>query len=426
MPPRWLAALILLLIATFHGFAAAPVNVRDTGATGDGKTLDTAAMQKAIDTVAAAGGGVVQVPAGTYLCGSIELKSHVTLDLDTGATIKASSNADDFPIVTALWEGLPWPCHEALIFADHARDIAITGSGSILGDENVGKLRNPRGPVLIEPVSCGNVRIDGVTLGSVHIWTLHPTYCKDVTVANVTFASTGGNSDGIDPDSVVNMAIDHCTFSAGDDDIAIKSGKGQNGVKIGAPSENIFITNCTFNKGHGGVSFGSELSGGIANVTISNCNFQGVGEALNFKTAAGRAGYIRDVNASHLVVNGVPLVVLRTDYHSNPDAQGVPGDAGLTSFSGILISDVQLTDSKDPVKVIADPAKPLDGFTMNNITGTCKKGFIICNAKNVALSGIKLDGIEGASLFTDNTEGTGLDGAAAYRKDKEIQPSPSP
>ena len=208
-------------------------NVRDFGAVADDKTIDTASIQKAIDTAAAAGGGEVVLPAGSYRTGSIELKSHVSLRLEAGAVIHGSAAAEDYPLVTARWEGIERECHQALIFAHNAEDIAISGSGGIVGEGKVGKLRDPRGPTLIEPSNCKNVRLSGVTIGNIGVWTLHPTYCQGVTVSNVTFDSKGKNSDGMDPDSCQAVVIDHCTFSAGDDDIAIKSGKGEEGVKIG-------------------------------------------------------------------------------------------------------------------------------------------------------------------------------------------------
>ncbi len=388
-------------------------NVRDYGASGDGGKNDTEGIQKAIDAAATAGGGEVIVTSGTYMTGSIELKSHVTLNLAAGAVIHGTAEAADYPLVNARWEGLEHQCHQALIFARDAEDIAITGSGSIVGELKVGSLRNPRGPTLFEPTSCKNIRVTGVTVSNSGVWTLHPTFCQDITLSNVTIDSKGGNSDGMDPDSCQRVTIDHCSFSAGDDDISVKSGKGQEGVTVGKPSEDITVTNCTFLKGHGGVALGSELSGGIRHVVISNCTFKGINEAIYLKTRPGRAGYVQDIEASHLVVTGIPLLVVLTTYRANPDAQGVPGDAGLTTFGGIVISDVQ-ANAKVLVTVGAMPEKPLDGLTLTNITGTCTQGILIQNAKNVVLKGIKLEGIVGPRLLTQNVQGTGLDGAVPY------------
>ncbi len=396
---------------------AAQPNVYDahrSGAVGDGVTKDTAAIQTAIDTAAAAGQGTVYFPPGTYLTGSIELKSHVTLNLAAGAVLKGSPDAKDYPIIQARWEGIERKCHEALIYAHDAQDIAITGSGSVIGEGKVGHLRNPRGPALIEPIGCKDVRITGVKVGNTGVWTMHPTYCQNVTISNVIIDSSGGNSDGIDPDSSQHVTIDHCTFSSGDDDIAIKSGKGQEGVKIGMPTDDLTVTNCTFTKGHGGVALGSELSGGISNVKVSNCVFSGVKEALYIKSCPGRAGYVRNIQASQLTANGVPLLIIMTTYHSNPDSQGVPGDAGLTTFTNISVSDVTASSSKNLVKIEATEQRPVDGLTLTNIKGVSRDGLIILHAKNVVLKDITLDGLHGPLLYTQDVQGTGLDGAAPY------------
>jgi hypothetical protein len=183
-------------------------------------------------------------------------------------------------------------------------------------------------------------------------------------------------------------------------------------VKVGKPSGDITITDCKFIKGHAGVAMGSELSGGISDVKVSNCTFDGVKEALYIKTCPGRAGYVRDIEADHLVVH-VPLLTLLTTYHSNPDAQGVPGDAGLTTVSNITISNVQ-ANAKELVKVEATPERPLDGLTLSDITGDCGRGFIILNAKNVTLKNIHLNGMKKGALFVQNVQGTGLEGAIPY------------
>ena len=407
--PAYLLLSLLLAAVPVH---AKTWNVRDSGAAGDGSTNDTAAIQKAIDLAEAGGGGEVLLTSGTYMTGSIEMKSHITLNLDAGAEIHGVSDPAAYPLTDgARWEGLTHNCHQALIFAHDAEDIAITGSGSIYGSGTVGNLRNPRGPTLFEPTNCKNIRITGVTVGNDGVWTLHPTFSQDITLSHVTIDSKGKNSDGLDPDSCVGVTVDHCSFSAGDDDISVKCGKGQEGVKTGKPSENITVTNCTFTKGHGGVAMGSELSGGIAHVKISNCSFAGDKEAIVFKSAPGRAGYVRDLQADHLVVKGMPLLVIQTTYKSNSDSQGVPGVDGLTEFTGISISDVQ-ADSQELVRVEATPKKPLNGLTLSNISGTCTKGLLIRNATNVVLKNIHLTGISGPTLLTENVQGTGLDGAA--------------
>ena len=388
--------------------AARKFSVTDFGASGDGKTKDTAAIQKAIDACAQAGGGEVDFPPGAYLTGSIDLKSHVHLVLPRGTVIQGSGDPADYPLATARWEGEEEPAYLALIRASHAVDIAITGSGVIQGDPAIGKLRDPRAPTLIEPIECKNIRLDGMTLHSNKIWTLHPTYCQDVAISNLIIQSTGANGDGIDPDSCEHVSIDHCSFETADDNIAIKSGKGQEGVRVGRPSEDITITNCTFITGYCSIAFGSELSGGISNVRISHCFFKQGRCALYLKSRPGRAGYIKDVTADDLEVGPEPLLDIDINYKYTPDNQGVPGPAGLTKFQNITITNARIHGDK-AVTVIATVENPADGISLSNITGTCVQPWIFQNATAVTLKDIHVTGFQADFLSLENTSGTGLD-----------------
>ena len=367
-------------------------------------------MQKALDTAAKRGGGEVRVPAGRYVTGSLVMKSRTTLHLDAGAILLGSTNVEDYPIVWARWEGVETNCHRALISADYAKDIAITGRGVIEGSPVVQRLSNPRGSPVVEMIECGNVRVEGVTLKSTRMWTLHPAYCHDVRISGVTFDTTGANSDGIDPDSCKRVIINGCTFSTGDDNIAIKSGKGQEGVRVGRPSEDILITNCTFIKGYTSIAFGSELSGGIRRVRISHCTFRQGRAALQLKSRPGRAGYLQDVTADHLEVGPEQLLEIIGNYSYNPDSQGVPGTKGLTQFSHIRITDVSIA-STNLLTILCPAEKPADGVQISRVTGTCEKGSVIQNARNVVLTDIHVDDITGPLYFTNNVEGTGLEGA---------------
>jgi polygalacturonase len=383
-------------------------NVKDFGAVGNGKTKDTVAIQKTIDACAQAGGGTVNLPAGTYLTGSIEIKSHVHLVVPPGTIVQGSGDKADYPLATARWEGMEKPAYLALIRADHAEDIAISGSGVIQGDAKIGELRNPRAPTLIEPVECKNVRLDGMTLHSNRIWTVHPTFCQDVAISNLTIQTTGWNSDGIDPDSCQHMTIDHCSFDTEDDNIAIKSGKGQEGVKVGRPSEDIAITNCTFIKGSCSIAFGSELSGGIQNVRIQHCTFQQGRAALYLKSRPGRAGYVRNVTAEDIDVGPEALLDIDINYPANPDSQGVAGPAGLTKFQDITINNAKIRGKK-AVTIVATNENPADEIRLNHITGTCAQPWIIKNATNMTLQDIHASGFEKDFLSMENASGTGLD-----------------
>ena len=408
---------VVLLAFVAAQAGAASVSVRDFGAAGDGVALDTVPIQKALDNVADSGGGTVQVPAGNYVTGSLVMKSHTTLHLDLGASLLGSSNRDDYPIVTARWEGLETNCHRALIWAEQADEIAITGEGVIEGNKVVGPLRNPRGPAVVEFRRCGQVRVEGITLKSFRMWTLHPTYCHDVRIAGVTFDTAGGNSDGIDPDSCQHVVIDGCNFTTGDDNIAIKSGKGQEGAKIGIPSEDILITNCTFIKGYTSVAFGSELSGGIRRVRIVYCTMKQGHAALQLKSRPGRGGYVEDVDAKDLVVGPEPLLGINNHYSYNVDFQGVAGIDGLTEFGNIRIRDVRVA-SKNLLSIAGTVEKPVQAVQISGVTGTCQTGSVIQNARDVRLSDIHIDGISGAPYLTNNVEGTGLDGAVPLVEQK--------
>ena len=227
-------------------------------------------------------------------------------------------------------------------------------------------------------------------------------------ISNLVIQSTSANGARIDPDSCQHVTIDHCSFETDDDNIAIKSGKGQEGVKVGRPCEDITITNCTFIKGFSSIAFGSELSGGIQNVHIQHCTFQQGRAALYLKSRPGRAGYIRDVTAEDLDVSPEPLLEIDINYKSNPDSQGVDGPEGLTKFENVTINNARIQGTKG-VTVVATTENPADGITLSNITGTCDDPWVFKNATNVTLKDIHVTGFTKDFLSLDNATGAGLD-----------------
>lgn len=386
-------------------------SVRDFGATGDGKAVETAALQKALDAAGADGGGEVLLPAGDYVSGSLVMQARTTLRLEAGARLMGSSNRRDYPLVKVRWEGREAEGCQALLSAERASDIAITGAGSIEGEPTVSRLRDPRGPAVVEFTACDRVKVEGITLKSTRIWTLHPVFCRDVRIKGVTFDTKSGNGDGIDPDSCQRVLIEGCTFSTDDDCIAIKSGKGLEGLKVGRPCEDITITNCVFSKGYSCIAFGSELSAGIRRVRISDCTFKSAKvAALQFKARPGRGGYVEDVTAERLTVGGPALLELTGTYRYNPDPQGIPGVEGFTRFSNIRIVDVTV-NTKNLMNIDCPVEKPAGGILISNVTGTCKQSSVIQNATNLVLSNIQLKGVSGPPYYTNNVTGTGLAGA---------------
>ena len=393
----------------------ATFNVRESGAVGDGKTKDTAAIQAALDRCAAAGGGTVVVPAGDYLTGSLDVKSHTTLRIEKDATLLGSPDLDDYPIVKARWEGHWIDAHRALVSARQANHIAIVGPGTIAGDLTLGNRQMPRRPCVIEPIECQDVSLEGFTAKQKRMWTIHPTYCENVEVKNVTIRSIGGNSDGVDVDSCKHVVIEGCNIESGDDCIAIKSGRGMEAVREGRPTEDVLIRDCTFSDNiFACIGVGSETSGGIRGVRIEHCTFkQARTYAIYIKSRPGRGAFIEDISGNDLDVENGTNGFLRINLINSglQDAEPVLGDEGIPAAKNYRFTNVRVNCGTLVNAVAISPVKPLDGLSLINITGTCTKGITLANISGAVLHGIQVTGYSGALLGTNNVSGTGLDGA---------------
>lgn len=297
------------------------------GAVAGGEADNTAAFKAAIVACHGAGGGRVVVPPGIFLSGPIHLKSRVNLHVSEGATIRFTTNTAAYmPVVFTRFECIELMGYSAPIYAFEQTDIAITGKGTLDGqgefwhrwikqwDADIRSLvdMGRRGvpvrervfgeghklrPNFIQPVRCRNVLIEGVRVINSPMWTLNPVYCTNVTIRGVTVETDGPNADGCDPDSCTDMLIEDCVFSNGDDCIAVKSGRDEDGRRVNIPSENIIIRNCVFKNGHGGVTMGSETAGGVRNVFAENCQFDSpdLDMAMRFKTNPARGGFIENI-----------------------------------------------------------------------------------------------------------------------------------
>src|SRR4030042_3254018 len=286
-----LALLALCSLSTIQAqTASAPkiFNVRDFGAKGDGVARDTVAFQKTLDTCAVSGGGQVIVPAGRYLIGSVQIGYRTILKLEPDSVIIGSSDPNDYPMIDIRWEGRWQPGRRALIYAANVDHTGIIGSGRIEGNPRMAASQNPRGAVVLEPINCNDVRWEGFTVIQGGNWATHPTYCTDVVIKNVTIQ---GNRDGMDIDSCKNVVIEGCDIDTGDDAISLKSGRGMNGARIGKPTEDVLITDCTLRGRYfAGIGIGSETSGGVRNVRIQRCKFTCRTFAIYIKTRIGSAG----------------------------------------------------------------------------------------------------------------------------------------
>ncbi|MEV4178318.1 glycosyl hydrolase family 28 protein [Nonomuraea sp. NPDC049709] len=307
--------------------------ITDYGAKGDNSTDCTAAFRDAIAACNAAGGGRVVVPPGTFRTGAIRLLSNVNLQVN--GTIRFRTDPGAYlPTVFTRWEGIECYNYSPFIYANGQTNIAITGTGTIDGNAPAGdwsswgsggddrdQLRewgandhpvaqrqfgsgHQLRPNMIGLYHCTAVLVEGVNLRDPAMWTLHPVYCTNVTVRNVTFYSTNSQGDGCDPDSCTDVLISGCRFNTNDDCIPVKSGRDRDGRRVGKPSQNIVIRDCKFSGRWGGVTIGSEMSGGVRNVFAENCecnppDFPGrypVKYALYVKTSFNRGGYVDGVH----------------------------------------------------------------------------------------------------------------------------------
>jgi polygalacturonase len=338
------------ILARIHAptFPARDVSITEHGALADGSTDATAAISAAIAACHRAGGGRVVVPAGEYLTGPIHLRSNVNLHLAAGATLRfATDPARYLPVVFTRWEGVELMNYSPLVYAFGEKNVAVTGSGTLdgqadathwwpwkakTGPESQVPDRNqlfrqnaesvPPGervygaghylrPPLLQLYRCKNVLIEGVTIRNSPFWVIHPVLCSNVTVRGVSVLSLGPNSDGCDPESSTDVLIEDTLFDTGDDCIAIKSGRNADGRRLAAPAERIVVRNCQMRAGHGGVTIGSEVSGGVRDVyaernTMSSPDLE---RGLRIKTNAARGAFVENVFMRDTEINEVGSAV---------------------------------------------------------------------------------------------------------------------
>ena len=335
-------------------FPARDFDITKFGAVADGKTDCTAAIAKAIDACAEAGGGSVIVPAGEFLTGAIHLKSNVDLHLEKNSVLKFSTDPNAYlPVVFTRFEGTELYNLSPLIYALGQSNIAVTGEGTLDGqadesnwlawknsssrkqltkmaEDNVPVeqrqfgVNNHLRPDFIEFNRCQNILIEGVKIRRSPMWELHPLLCTNVTVRGVDIFSHGANNDGCDPESCRDVLIEKCIFDTGDDCIAIKSGRNADGRRVNVPSENLIIRDSTMRDGHGGVTIGSEISGSCSNVFVENCEMSSPNLvcALRLKSNAMRGGVLQNIFMRNVNVGLVKDSVLQIDFLYEEGARG--------------------------------------------------------------------------------------------------------
>ena len=389
-------------------------NVRDFGAVGDGRTKDTAAIQKTLDACAAAGGGTVVVPEGVYLTGSVALGSNTTLKLEARANVVGSPDAADYPLVRVRWEGEFADGHRALISAEKVDRVALLGPGAILGPPlGLGQLRHPRGPPLIELAEATNVTLDGFSTQYQRLWSIHLLFCRNLIARNLVIRSALSNGDGIDVDSCRDVLIEHCDINTGDDAISLKSGRGLAALRLARPTENVVIKDCTLvSSMFAGIGFGTEMSGGIRNVRIENCTLSGHQNGIFIKSRNGRGGYFEDITGEHLTVLNSPTFLAIDLVNKGIQATDpVPGTVEQWArCHQIRFHDVRVSNVAALVLAKNVPRdRPIDGLSLTDISGTCGRAIALAHATNVELGRIAVTGFQGPLVTAEDVTGSGLD-----------------
>jgi DNA sulfur modification protein DndE len=435
-------------------------NIVSYGAVSSAKTLNTTAIQQAIDMAAKQGGGVVRIPSGFFVTGAITLRSNINLHLDPGAVLQFSSDAAQYPLVRTSWEGVEAIRAQSPISAKGERNIAITGSGIIDGAGEAwrpvkkGKLtageweklvrsggvlddkketwypteRALKGSKLDQPGvvaagfteakaeeikeflrpnmislrECEQILLEGVTFQNSPAWNIHPLLCKHLTVENISVKNPwfAQNGDGIDIESCEYVSVKNSRFDVGDDGICLKSGKDAEGRKRGRPSAHITIENCVVFHGHGGVVVGSEMSGGVHDLFVSNCQFLGTDVGLRFKTARGRGGVVENVFIQDISMKNIAGEAILFDMYyqgkdpvatygngdATPVIQAMPVDEGTPQFKNIFVDRVVAKGAETGLLIRGLPEMPIHHIQLSNLDIEAKQSYRVIEATDIQLT----------------------------------------
>jgi polygalacturonase len=400
-------------------------NVRTFGATGDGRTVDTEAIQKALDACAKAGGGTVLFPSGTYLSKPITLGNRTTMRLESGAVLKATDNFGDF-----LRRGLTWTDWSAItnnnqfvpfINGRNLTNAGIVGEGTIDGSgakwwepaEEARRRRSgftlPR-PNLIVLTGCKNLRMSGVKLINAPKFHFVPTDSEDIVIEDVTILAPerAANTDGIDPSRCRNVLITRCTIDTGDDNIAIKSGRRIEGREFAC--ENIIVTDCHFLHGHG-VSIGAETVGGVRNLVVKNCRFEGTENGIRIKSRRDRGGLIQDILYQDLTMTDVyPAISIAAYYQDSSQSKFPTNDTpqAITDttpfFRNIRIVNLKATSTKNAGLIVGLPEALVTNVFLEDVRITAETGLTIGNAKGIQFKRVNVRVRQGLPVSMHNAE----------------------
>lgn len=457
-------------------FPANKVSITDFGGVGDGIELNTQAFAKAIEALDAKGGGQLTVPPGVWLTGPIVLKSNINLHLEDKSIILFSPNKDLYPLVETVFEGFDTRRCQSPISGRNLVNVAITGSGAIDGNghywrplkkqkvsdnfwkretskggvfkradywmpsaqylhgDTISNMNVPRNlttdaewasvrdflrPVMISLQECKNVYLQGVIFQNSPAWNIHPFMCENVILDGVQVRnpSYAQNGDGLDLESCKNAIIVNSTFDVGDDGICIKSGKDEDGLRRNIPCENVIVDNCTVFKGHGGFVVGSEMSGGVKNISVSNCQFLGTDVGLRFKSRRGRGGVVENIYITNismidistepihfnLYYGGKSVVETLEDNDAEPVTEVMPAvDITTPTFRNIFIKNVTCSNARKAMYFYGLPEHNIDNINVENVVIHSTLGAEILESKNITLKNVNIYPKEGPALTLRN------------------------
>jgi polygalacturonase len=451
-------------------------NIAEMGGIADGKTKNTDIFKKAVTECEKKGGGTIFVPAGNFLTGPIHLKSNINLHLSAGAVILFSQDPEDYPIVKTRWEGTEVYALSPMLFGDFVENVSVTGKGILDGQgeswwDNARLAKSGKGdqlnfpfmkkllemnaevlktagsggggiysgylrPPLVQFKDSKKITIDGITSRNSAFWNTHILYCTDVTIHDTKFINPDDspNTDGLDIDSSRGLRISDCTFDVGDDCLVIKSGIDEDGIRVNRPTEHITISNCTMLRGHGGVVFGSECSGGVRNIVVTNCIFNGTDRGIRIKSRRGRGGYIENVRVSNIIMENVlsPVVfnlyykcgAKEKDVASLNSKEKQPVTKYTPYIKNFQIANISSYKTRSACGVFFGlPEMPIEGIVLSDIyiemdkNGTLdtpamnfddtkmkKGGFLGSNMKTASFRNITIKGLEGPAIEVSDSD----------------------
>jgi len=429
----------------------------------DGVTLNTKAFAKSIAVLIEKGGGTVIVPKGIWLTGPIVLQSNINLHLEEGSVVLFSPELDLYPVTETVYAGGVSKRCQSPIFGKNLTNVAITGKGVIDGwgeawrpvfkklmtEDQWKQLLDLDGssvnhygewakwsppndreilrPVMISLHECNKVLLEGVTFKNSPAWNIHPLMCENFTARDIVVLNPwySVNGDGIDLESCRNAVIIDSYFDVGDDAICIKSGRDEEGRKRGKPTENVIVDNCIVYHGHGGFVVGSEMSGGVRNIMVSNCTFMGTDVGLRFKSNRRRGGVVEKIYISNINMVKIlyePLIFDLFYAAAHPDitsiSDGVPVTEATPQFKDIYIDNVICVGASHAMFFNGLPEMNVSNINISNVMITSECGAEIAEVDGVKLNNLRIIPASGPNLILRNVKNIEIDGFAGNGSDK--------